>query len=114
MTTHTNDFILRMTESYPREPIDKYIPNITGCCFLPDDGVIVCDFDNKTLKLLEMELKIKFTILCQTSPLDVARFDGDSVVVLFSDNSFQRIRVKPGINLLIYLCRHLIRPVGLC
>ena len=81
-------------------PNDEKVPNITGCCFSPDDGVIICDHDNKTLKILDKDMNIRFTIPCPGNPRDVARFDDNSVVVLYeSDNSFQFVCVKPGIIL---------------
>ena len=79
-------------------PDDVRVPDITGCCFSPDDGVIICDYDNKKLKLLDLEMKtIKFTIPCQENPKDVARFDDYSVVVLYG-SSFQFTMLKPGIK----------------
>ena len=87
-------------ESDIKLPIDEKIPTITGCCFSPDGGVIICDHDNKKVKILDKEMKIKFTIPCPESPSDVARFDENSAVVLYaSDNSFQFVCVKPGIML---------------
>ena len=89
-----------LQESDIKLPNDEKVPNITGCCFSPDDGIIICDHDNKKLKILDKDMDIRFTIPCPASPWDVARFDENSVVVLYAlDCSFQFVCVKPGIIL---------------
>ena len=82
-------------------PDDAKVPNITGCCYLPDERVVLCDYDNKKIKLLDKEVKIKYTIQkCPGNPRDAANFDENRIVVLYgSDNSFQFVCVKPGIIL---------------
>ena len=80
-------------------PIDRKVPNITGCCSLPDGGVIICDYENMTLNVLDKEMKIIFTVLCKSCPKDVARFDDKSCVVLYSNHDFQIIFTNPGIKL---------------
>ena len=81
-------------------PDDSKVPNITGCCFLPDDRVIICDHANMRVKVLDKEMNIKFTIPCTEHPRDVACFDEHRIVVLYGlDNSFQFVCIKPGIIL---------------
>ena len=81
-------------------PDDAKVPNITGCCYLPDERVVLCDYDNKKIKFLDKELKIKYAIPCTESPRDAANLDENRIVVLYgSDNSFQFVCVKPGLIL---------------
>lgn len=87
---------------------DKYVSTITSCCFLADGLVVVCDSSNSTLNVLDEEMKIKFTMLCKSSPKDVACFDDNSFAVLYSNHSFQFIYTKPGIKLQQVLSTNLI------
>ena len=78
-------------------PDDAKVPNITGCCYLPDERVVLCDYDNKKIKLLDKEMKIKYTIPSTESPRDVSNFDENRIVVLYgSDNMRQAWNYSPG------------------
>ena len=80
-------------------PHDGKVPNITGCCFLPNDEVVICDQHNGNLKFLDKEMAIKFTLPFLGTPKDVAQFDDSSIVVLYGLNYLQFVCIKPGIIL---------------
>ena len=78
---------------------DKAAPWITGCCWLPDGDVIVCDYEskNKTLKILDKDMNVKFTATCTSDPYDVDFIDENSAIVtLPCTKEIQFIGIKPG------------------
>ena len=56
---------------------------ITGSAFLPSGELILCDWDNKKLKLLDENLQIKESIDVPGRPSDVAPVNQHQVIVTF-------------------------------
>ena len=88
-------------ETDPQVRSDRDVPTITGCCWLPDNhGVILCDNNgwNKTIKLLDKDMNVKYTVPCSSSPFDVECIDDISAVVTLPDTKeIQFITFKPGL-----------------
>ena len=81
-------------------PNDEKVPCISGCCFFPGEGVILCDSYNRKIKILDKDMKIKFTVPCPDSPNDVAYLNECSAVIIStSANTLQFISIKPGVKL---------------
>ena len=55
-------------ESDIKLPTDKKAPNITGLRCLSDGNLILCDIYNRNIKLLDNDMKIKFTLPVQMHP----------------------------------------------
>ena len=86
-----------VTEADVRVLSDDKVPYIYGCCWMPDGQVILCDFDNSNIKILDKDFKIKFTAPCASAPFDVDCINETSAVVtLPSAKALQFISVKPG------------------
>ena len=76
---------------------DDKIPLITGCCCLPDGYAILCDNNNRKLKILDGDLNIKLSALCTNSPFDIALVDETTCVMTIPDaKSIQYVTVQPG------------------
>ena len=76
---------------------DDKVPLITGCCWLPDEYAILCDNNNRKLKILDVDLNIKLSALCTNSPFDIALVDETTCVMTIPDaKSIQYVTVQPG------------------
>ena len=76
---------------------DDKVPLITGCCWLPDGCTILCDNNNRKLKILDKNLNIKLSVLCTNSPLDIALVDETTCVMTIPDaKSIQFVTIQPG------------------
>ena len=76
---------------------DESVPHITGSCWLPDGQVILCDYQNKKIKILDKDFNIKFAAPCPTEPWDVDYIDESSAVVAMPNaKALQFISIKPG------------------
>ena len=73
---------------------------ISGSAFLPSGELILCDRDNKKLKLLDKSLQMKESIDVPGQPWDVAPVDQHQVIVTFPDEQYlQLIQVTPSLAL---------------
>ena len=73
---------------------------ITGSAFLPPGELILCDFNNQKLKLLDQNLKMKENIDLPGQPWDVAPVNQHKVIVTFPFKKFlQFIQVTPSLAL---------------
>lgn len=78
---------------------DSKTPCITGCCFIPNGRLVVCDNNNQTVKFLDKDMKINFTIPCSDGPWDVDCLNEGCIVVTIPERkSIQFIDIKPGIK----------------
>ena len=78
---------------------DSTTPCITGCCFIPNGRLVVCDNKNKTVKFLDKDMKIYFAFPCNKGPWDVDCLNEDCIVVTTPDaKAIQFIDIKPGIK----------------
>ena len=73
---------------------------ISGSTFLSSGELILCDPDNKKLKLLDKNLQIKESIDVPKEPWDVAPVNQQQVIVTFPDEKYlQFIQVTPSLAL---------------
>ena len=76
---------------------DDKVSLITGCCWLPSGYSIICDNNNRKLKILDRDLNIKLSALCTNSPFDIALVDETTCVMTIPDaKSIQYVTVQPG------------------
>ena len=79
---------------------DTYDACITGSAFLPSGQLILCDCDNKKLKLLDENLQMKDSIDVPGQPWDVAPVNQHQVIVTFPWQQYlQFIQVTPSLAL---------------
>ena len=73
---------------------------ISGSAFLPSGELILCDFRNKKLKLLDKNLQMKESIDVPGRPWDVAPVNQQQVIVTFPFKQYlQFIQVTPSLAL---------------
>ena len=76
---------------------DIKVPYITGCCWLSDDELFLCDNNNRNVKILDKNMNIKFTAPCISDPFDIDCINAKTVVVTMPDiKTLQFVAVKPG------------------
>ena len=83
--TKTANF-LKMKVQNSREvqiklPNDKSLPFITGCTFMVDGQLLLCDCDNKTIKLLNSTFDITGNLTMDSRPRDISAVDSTRAVV---------------------------------
>ena len=87
-------------ESDIKLPTDKKAPYITGLRCLSDGNLILCDLYNRNIKLLDNDMKMKFTLPCSDGPWDVDCINDSSVVVTVPDaRSILFIDIRSGMKL---------------
>ena len=82
---------------------DKTCPYIAGCTFLPDNqGLLVCDYNNKKVKLLDSDMFVKKSLEFEDPPYNVA-VAGDNGAIITFDNKrnidLQFIYTHPDLKL---------------
>ena len=81
-------------------PSDSYNTDISGSAFLPSGELILCDCDNKKLKLLDENLQMKESIDLPGKPWDIAVVNQHQVIVTFLwQQILQFIQVTPSLAL---------------
>ena len=79
---------------------DSYDADITGSAFLPSGELILCDYDNAKLKLLDENLQMKESIDVPGTPWDIAVVNQHQVIVTFPWQQYlQFIQVTPTLAL---------------
>ena len=81
-------------------PSDATFAGTTGSAFLPSGDLILCDWNNKKLKLLDENLQMKESIDVPGQPWDVAPVNQHQVIVTFPYKQYsQFIQVTPSLAL---------------
>ena len=79
---------------------DSFYVDITGSAFLPSGQLILCDWDNNKLKLLDENLQMKDSIDVPEDPWDIAVVNQHQVIVTFPWQHYvQFIQVTPSLAL---------------
>ena len=81
-------------------PSDTRDAHITGAAFLPSGQLILCDYINNNLKLLDENLQMKESIDLPKAPWDIAVVNQHQVIVTFLCQQYlQFIQVTPSLAL---------------
>ena len=76
----------------------KNKPWISGCCFMPNGDIVICDYENDTLILLDQNFASKDKLNLKTGPYGVLAVDNNNVIVtLPNKQQIQYIQVFPTI-----------------
>ena len=103
-TKTENMNFLKMTVLSSREvqiklPDDKNTPLITGCTFMVDGQLVLCDHNNYKIKLLSPKLSITGTLGLDSWPWDISAVDSNTAVVTLPDRKqLQFIQVVPTLK----------------
>ena len=78
---------------------DSTGPWISGCTFIPDGGVVLCDRGNSNVILLSDTFTVKERVHLDSKPWDVSPVNGSSVMVTIPDKKkLQLIQVIPSLK----------------
>ena len=77
---------------------DKKHPMIIGCAVMPNDNIILCDFLNQKIKLLDPSMALKDS-LDLPGPLNVSVVDDNNVIVTLPDKKqLQYVQIFPSMK----------------
>ena len=102
---NTNTLFTELTVDSSREvniqlSSDSCCPDITGCTFMSDGGVVLCDSNNSNLILLSDTFTVKERLHLDSRPFDVSPVNGSNVMVtLPNKNQLQLIQVIPSLKI---------------
>ena len=102
---NTNTLFTELTVDSSREvniqlSSDSYNPRITGCTFMSDGGVVLCDRANSNLILLSDTFTVKERLHLDSKPWDVSPVNGSNVMVtLPGKKKLQLIQLMPSLKL---------------
>ena len=78
---------------------DSDCPGITGCAFMSDGGVVLCDRDNSNLILLSNTFTVKERLHLDSPPWDVSLVNSNNVMVTIpGKKKLQLIQVIPSLK----------------
>ena len=79
---------------------DSGCPDITGCTFIPDGGVVLCDHENSNLILLSDEFTVTECLHLDYRPWDVSPVNSNNVMVTIpGKKKLQLIQVMPSLKI---------------
>ena len=79
---------------------DRTQPYITGCIVMPDDRIILCDWNNKNLKLLDRMFTIQCSLDLPSEPLDISAVDDTTAIMTVPDmKQLQYVNVTDRLTL---------------
>ena len=79
---------------------DSDCPRITGCTFMPDGGVVLCDYSNSNLTLLSNTFTVKERLHLDSKPWDVSPVNSSNVMVTIPDKKkLQLIQAIPSLKI---------------
>ena len=80
---------------------DAQSPCITGCTFLPNGGVLLCDYWNKKVKLLDSVMSVKKSLKLSDNPHDIAAIGENEAIITFGkgNRNLQYLFTDPKLKL---------------
>ena len=73
---------------------------ITGCTFMPNGGVVLCDRRNSNIKILSDTFATKDSLKLDCQPFDVSPVNSNTVMVTLPEkNQLQLIQVMPSLKI---------------
>ena len=78
---------------------DEETPDITGCAFLPNGMLLLADWANKKVKLLDSLFVVKDSLVLSSRPWDITALDDDTAIVTLPDeHELQYIHMSPKLE----------------
>ena len=79
---------------------DRMTPSITGCVFMPVDRLVLCDYQNSKLKLLDKSFKLQDSLDLPSCPFDISVVNDTTVIITLPDKKqLQYIEVAPRLKI---------------
>lgn len=98
-TLFPNMKVLSATQLFTNLPGDKVCSNISGCAFMPDGQMVLCDAKNERIKVYEGSLMMKDYLALKGFPWDVSVISSGSVIVTLPERQqLQYICVAPRLK----------------
>ena len=83
-------------------PNDNECPCITGCTFLSRGRILLCDYKNKKMKLLDSDMSVKKSLKLSDEPRNVAAVGENEAIITFvsgKNNDLQYICTYPDLKM---------------
>lgn len=94
-----NTKVISRTKVKVKTEGDKNLPRVSGCVFIDDGSLILCDSGNNKLKLLDNRFDIKEILQLSAEPWDIAVVNETTVTVtLLNANKLQFVQVVPSLE----------------
>lgn len=78
---------------------DRQPADISGCAFMPDGQVGLCDYSNNKLELLDKSFTLQGSLDLPSRPLDISVVDDTTAIITLPDNQqLQYIEVVPRLK----------------
>ena len=81
-------------------PNDDISPYITGCTFLSNGCILLCDWRNKKVKLVDSDMSVKKSLKLSDAPWNVADVgENEAIITFWSNNDLQYIHTHPDLKM---------------
>ena len=98
-TLFTEMTVASMSEVNIKMSGERKVPCISGCTFMPNGDVVLCDFANYNIKLLSDTFTTKDSLQLDYQPWDVSPVSSsNAVITLPFANQLQFIQVMPSLK----------------
>ena len=82
-----------------KTPDDCQTAWITGCVFMPDGQLVLCDSNNRKIKLLDTSLDLQGSLDLPSGPWDISAVNDTTVIITLPEmQQLQYIEVVPGLK----------------
>ena len=78
---------------------DDQDPSILGCTFLTNSRILLCDWNNNKVKLLDSNLSVEKSLKLSDRPCNVAAVGENEVIVTLNSTDLQYIYTYPNLKL---------------
>lgn len=82
-----------------KDPEDRKEPWITGCAFLPNDDLVLCDYRNNTVKVLDSKWEVKDRLEVKYGPWSLSVVSENKVIITVpTEMHLQYLEVFPHLK----------------
>ena len=78
---------------------DGQYPSIMGCTFLTNSRILLCDWNNYSIKLLDSNMSVEKSLKLSDKPCNVAAVGENEVIVTLNSNDLQYMYTYPNLKL---------------
>ena len=81
-----------MTKTNIKTSIDRHTPAITGCVYMPDGNIILCDWVNLNVKLLDKSFTPQDSLRLQHYPWNISMINDTTIITTLPDQPGQKLQ----------------------
>ena len=78
---------------------DSSEPSLSGSMFLPTGQLVLCDYDNSTIKLLNEDFTLRDSIELPDKPWDISLINDVEAITTIEENKLQFVQILPNLKL---------------